>query len=183
MRMKTRKHYSSHTNCHALLLETRRISKADIAAGCCSQLWQTKRTWGGYSALGRRWGKPWGKRSSSESMVRKLQDFPFPSCCVPQPEQSAETPKGGMAQSSACTSGVPGWLMRAGLDCSWGAISERSHKEEKKWEGNVSWATTTGRAPRWLQKRDTGHIQSHLHPQVMRVRKPSPWITKTKLLQ
>lgn len=82
MRMKTRKHYSSHTNCHALLLETRRISKADIAAGCCFQLWQTKRTWGGYPALCRRWGKPWGKGALQNPWRTAGFSLPFLLCAT-----------------------------------------------------------------------------------------------------
>lgn len=151
MRIKTRKQYSSYTNCHPLLLETRRISKADIAAGCSFQLWQSGPEvvillYAG--VMGWRWGKPWRKRSSSES-VKKAAGLllPFLLCATAWAESRDSQGRDG--RKLCIHSGVTGWILRVRLDSSWCAVSERSNRT-KKWEGNVSRATTTVRSPRWI---------------------------------
>lgn len=191
MRMKTREHYSSHTNCHPLLLETRRISNADIAAGCCFQLRWTRWTWSGYPALCRCHGVEMEKALEEKELFRICEEscrtFPSPPPLCHSLSRVQGLQREGWHKALHPPSVVPGWILSIRLDSSWCAISERSNKEEKKWEGNVSWATTTVRSSRRVQKRDWSHSKSSSfcrdHPQVMRVRKPSPWITKTKLLK
>lgn len=153
MRMKNRKHQSSHTNCHPLLSETRRISNAEIAAGYFfwAQMDNVDIGWlSCFMQVSWGWGVECpGETGDLQNLRRKLQhfwagcsqhDICFSSSCVPQTQQSAGTP--------------------------------------------------TVRSSTWVQNRHIGHMLTVIfiqfcrdHSQVMRVRKPSSWTTKPKLLK
>lgn len=195
MRMKNRKHQSSHTNCQPLLPESRRVSNAEMTAmyffnsdgqsthGVVILLY--------VSARELSWGMPWRNRKL-QSLWRKpaallcwllsaRRMFLFLLSATDWVECRGSKGRDGTVLIALRKGGRLGFEDEPGF---W-ATSENKGitKRKKKRVGNVFWVTTILGPPIGVEDRPSFLQFCHDHSQVMRLRNSSPWIPNPKWLK